>query len=65
MTNKEILTERINKTKNTLNYSAALYQDEVILHNQIAIMETLIQIQDSITNEPSTNSNRVDENESE
>lgn len=65
MTNKEILTERINKTKNTLNYSAALYQDEVILCNQIAIMETLIQIQDSITNEPSTNNNRMNENESE
>lgn len=52
MTNKEILTERINKTKNTLTYSAALYQDEVILYNQIAIMETLIQIQDNIINEP-------------
>lgn len=63
MTNKEILTERINKTKNTLNYSAALYQDEVILCNQIAIMETLIQIQDSITNEPSTNNNRVNGSE--
>jgi len=48
MTNKEILNERIEKTKNTLTYSAALYQDGVILSNQIAIMEALIAIQDSI-----------------
>jgi len=48
MINKEILNERIEKTKNTLAYSAALYQDGVILSNQIAIMEALIAIQDSI-----------------
>jgi hypothetical protein len=51
MINKEILNERIEKTKNTLTYSAALYQDEVILSNQIAIMETLIAIQDSIVDQ--------------
>jgi hypothetical protein len=48
ISNKEILNERIEKTKNTLAYSAALYQDGVILSNQIAIMEALIAIQDSI-----------------
>ena len=48
ISNKEILNERIEKTKNTLTYSAALYQDGVILSNQIAIMEALIAIQDSI-----------------
>jgi hypothetical protein len=50
MNNKEILNERIEKTKHKLTFSAPLYQDEVILLNQIAIMETLIKIQDSMDN---------------
>ena len=60
ISNKEILNERIEKTKNTLTYSAALYQDEVILSNQIAIMEVLIAIQDILINKASQ-SDRVNE----
>ena len=60
MINKEILNERIKKTKNTLTYSASLYQDEVILSNQIAIMEALITIQDILINKASQ-SDRVNE----
>ena len=44
MTTTERLNERIEKTKHKLTFSAPLYQDEVILLNQIAIMETLIEI---------------------
>jgi hypothetical protein len=62
MTNKEILNERIEKTKNTLTYSAALYQDGVILSNQIAIMEALIAIQNTLINKASQ-SDKVNENE--
>jgi hypothetical protein len=57
---KEILNKRIEKTKNTLTYSASLYQDEVILSNQIAIMEALIAIQDTLINKASQ-SDRVNE----
>jgi hypothetical protein len=60
MIDKEILNEQIKKTKNTLTYSAALYQDEVILSNQIAIMEALIAIQDTLINKASQ-SDRVNE----
>jgi hypothetical protein len=60
MINKEILNERIKKTKNALTYSASLYQDEVILSNQIAIMEALITIQDILINKASQ-SDRVNE----
>ena len=60
MINKEILNERIEKTKNTLAYSTALYQDGVILSNQIAIMEALIAIQDILINKASQ-SDRVNE----
>ena len=65
MINKEILNERIEKTKNTLAYSAALYQDGVILSNQIAIMEALIAIQDTLINKASQSDkvNEKDENE--
>jgi hypothetical protein len=65
MINKEILNERIEKTKNTLTYSASLYQDEVILSNQIAIMEALIAIQDTLINKASQSDkvNEKDENE--
>lgn len=62
ISNKEILNKRIEKTKNTLAYSAALYQDEVILSNQIAIMEALIAIQDILINKVSQ-SDRVNEKE--
>ena len=60
MTSKEILNERIEKTKNTLTYSAALYQDGVILNNQIAIMEALIAIQNTLINKASQ-SDKVNE----
>jgi hypothetical protein len=65
ISNKEILNERIEKTKNTLAYSAALYQDGVILSNQIAIMEALIAIQDTLINKASQSDkvNEKDENE--
>jgi hypothetical protein len=64
MTNKEILNERIKKTKNTLTYSPALYQDGVILNNQIAIMKALIAIQDTLINKVSQSDkvNEKDEN---
>ena len=61
ISNKEILNKRIEKTKNTLTYSAALYQDEVILSNQIAIMEALIAIQNTLINKASQ-SDKVNEN---
>ena len=65
ISNKEILNERIEKTKNTLSYSAALYQDGVMLNNQIAIMEALIAIQDTLINKASQSDrvNEKDENE--
>jgi len=65
ISNKEILNKRIEKTKNTLSYSAALYQDGVMLNNQIAIMETLIAIQDTLINKASQSDrvNEKDENE--
>ena len=50
MSNIERLNERIEKTKHKLTFSAPLYQDEVILLNQIAIMETLIEIKNSMDN---------------